>query len=54
MLACSDCGHTFKEPVYDRFCENHGNGIVEPWIVKRCPVCGSDDIEEIEEGEDEA
>ena len=46
MYRCADCGFTFHEPDYERFYEDHGNGIVEPWVVKRCPDCGSEEINE--------
>ena len=51
---CEDCGAIFDEPEVRRWTENHGNGIVEDWAMDICPVCGSEDYEEIDDdGDDE-
>ena len=47
---CSDCGAIFDEPERQQWTENHGDGITEKWVTQVCPVCGSDEYEEI--GED--
>lgn len=46
MWICRDCGSVFDWPVYHRWTEHLGNGILEPWCVTRCPECGGEDLEE--------
>lgn len=50
---CSECGIVFDDPAVKRWVERHGAGINEPWAAYVCPVCGSEDFEEIEYGLDE-
>ncbi|MBO7436045.1 hypothetical protein J6U76_08685 [bacterium] len=44
MWKCLDCGAGFIEPEIISWTENHGNGLLEPWVAQVCPFCGSDEI----------
>ena len=44
MYRCHDCGAVFNEPIYEKYIEDHGDGILEPWVVRHCPDCGGEDI----------
>ena len=51
---CDQCGALFNAPasVFRRE-DMNGEGAIAIWEDQFCPVCGSDDFEEIEDGSDE-
>lgn len=45
---CEDCGAIFDEPETLKWYEAHdGEGKPERWALPVCPVCGSEEIEEL-------
>ena len=54
IFTCSDCGIEFEEPLYHSWKENHGFGYVEPWTEMICPFCGSAEVHELWEFENDA
>ena len=54
---CTDCGHTFDEPVHIRDDEVIDYGIGRRWVTlfegEVCPMCESNQYEEISEEEEE-
>ena len=54
MLRCNDCGAEFYEPNTRRVSENlDGENGWWTYTVACCPRCGSQDLEEITEDEEE-
>lgn len=49
MYRCLDCDAEFEEPktIYGESLEHFGRPCREVWAV--CPMCGSDQIEELED-----
>lgn len=50
MMICNGCGCRFDEPIIRRVKENlDGENGWQTFYEKRCPYCGSEEIEEIME-----
>lgn len=54
MMCCTCCGAEFDEPDYVKSRENmDGENGWQMWIFPVCPLCGSYEIEDIAEDDDE-
>lgn len=48
MYICEDCGERFEEPALYIEAHTDGGNAVASGYVGRCPVCRSEDIDELE------
>ena len=53
LFRCNDCGHEFEIPDTEREYRGEFWGVPAFENVAVCPMCRSDDFEEINESEDE-
>ena len=52
MYKCRECGEGFSEPrleTHDEWSEYWGRPVAETLVVEYCPMCGSEEIEEVNE-----